>query len=186
MKKMIVVAAVALVAGLTNAAMVNWNNPSGARITGIDGANITQANAKAWGLQAILVNTTTGEELTSYGSSSVSAIGKTAGVLSAPAYNYTYGDTVKNGDVLSVVLKMTVDGQSYELDTGLAMTVTATDNGGSDLFNNATAWGTSSYGGASGWAKAGGGGGGTDGPEPTSGLLLLVGAGILGLRRKRA
>jgi len=32
----------------------------------------------------------------------------------------------------------------------------------------------------------GGGGGGGDGPEPTSGLLLLVGAGILGLRRKRA
>jgi hypothetical protein len=27
---------------------------------------------------------------------------------------------------------------------------------------------------------------GGDGPEPTSGLLLLVGAGILGLRRKRA
>ena len=31
----------------------------------------------------------------------------------------------------------------------------------------------------------GGGGGGGDGPEPTSGLLLLVGAGILGLRRKQ-
>ena len=186
MKKMIIVAAVAFVAGLANAAQVNWTNPSGARITGIDGANITQANAKAWGLQAILVNTTTGEELSSYGSSTQSAIGKTAGILGVPAYNYTYGDAVKNGDVLSVVLKMTVDGQAYELDTGLAMTVTATDNGGSDLFNNATAWGTSSYGGASGWAKAGGGGGGTDGPEPTSGLLLLVGAGILGLRRKRA
>ena len=35
------------------------------------------------------------------------------------------------------------------------------------------------------WASATGGGG-ADGPEPTSGLLLLVGAGILGLRRKRA
>ena len=35
-------------------------------------------------------------------------------------------------------------------------------------------------------ASSGGGGGGGDGPEPTSGLLLLVGAGILGLRRKRA
>ena len=34
--------------------------------------------------------------------------------------------------------------------------------------------------------KSGSGGGGADGPEPTSGLLLLVGAGILGLRRKRA
>ncbi len=29
-------------------------------------------------------------------------------------------------------------------------------------------------------------GGSGDGPEPTSGILLLVGAGILGLRRKRA
>ena len=35
-------------------------------------------------------------------------------------------------------------------------------------------------------ANGGSGTGGGDGPEPTSGLLLLVGAGILGLRRKRA
>ena len=34
------------------------------------------------------------------------------------------------------------------------------------------------------WSPGGVGGGGA--PEPTSGLLLLVGAGILGLRRKRA
>ena len=36
-----------------------------------------------------------------------------------------------------------------------------------------------------GWSEPGGSSGG-DGPEPTSGLLLLVGVGILGLRRKRA
>ena len=35
-------------------------------------------------------------------------------------------------------------------------------------------------------SSGGGGSGGGDGPEPTSGILLLVGAGILGLRRKRA
>ena len=178
MKKMIIVAAVSLVAGLVNAASVNWVNPSGARITGLDGQNITQANAKAWGLQAILVNTTTGEELTSYGSSSTAAIGKTAGTLGAPLYNYTYGDGVTNGDVLSVILKMTVDGQAYELDTGLSMTITATDNGGSDAFNNTTTWGTTSYGGSTGWAKAGV-------PEPTSALLLLVGGAMLALRRKQ-
>ena len=181
MKKLVVVAVVALVVGLVNAAQVNWANPSSARITGLDGANISAANAKAWGLQAILVNTTTGEELTSYGSSTVSAIGKTAGVLGVPAYNYTYGGTdVSKGDVLSVILKMTVDGQAYELDTGLSMTITATDDGGIDLFNSSTTWGTSSYGGSTGWAKAGG-----DIPEPTSGLLLLVGAGMLALRRKQ-
>lgn len=182
MKRLVVVAAVALFAGLANAATVNWVNPTSARITGLDGNNITQANAKAWGLQAILVNTTTGQELTSYGSTTVSAIGKTAGTLGAPAYNYTYGDTVTKGDVLSVILKMTVDGQAYELDTGLSMTVTAADNGGSDLFNNSTTWGTTSFGGSTGWAKSGGGGV----PEPTSALLLLMGGAMLALRRKRA
>ena len=180
MKKMIVVAAVALIAGLANAATVNWGNYKDARITGIDGQNITQANSKLWGLQAVLVNTTTGEELTSYGSTTTAAIGKTAGVLGVPAYNYTYGNEAKNGDVLSVILKMTVDGQAYELDTGLSMTITATDDGGIDLFNSSTTWGTSSFGGSTGWAKSGGAV-----PEPTSGLLLLVGAGMLALRRKR-
>ena len=180
MKKMMVVAAVALVAGLVNAASVNWANPSSARITGLDGANISAANAKAWGLQAILVNTTTGAELTSYGSSSTSAIGKTAGILGVPAYSYTYGDTVKNGDVLSVILKMTVDGQAYTLDTGLSMTVQATDNGGTDAFNSSATWGTTSYGGSTGWAKSGGGI-----PEPTSALLLLMGGAMLALRRKQ-
>ena len=180
MKKMIVVAAVALVAGLANAATVNWGNYKDARITGLDGANISAANAKAWGLQAVLVNTTTGAELTSYGDSTTSAIGKTAGVLGVPAYNYTYNNEAKNGDVLSVVLKMTVDGQNYTLDTGLAYTITATDNGGSDGMNTASVWGTTPRGGSTGWAKAGG-----DIPEPTSGLLLLVGAGMLALRRKQ-
>ena len=180
MKKVVVVAAVALFAGLANAATVNWGNPTGARITGLDGSNITQAQSKEWGLQALLVNTTTGETLQSIGSTTTAAIGKTAGTLTGALYNYTYGDTVTKGDVLSVILKMTIDGQAYELDTGLSMTVQATDNGGTDAFNNTTAWGSTSFGGSTGWAKTGGGV-----PEPTSGLLLLVGAGMLALRRKQ-
>jgi hypothetical protein len=61
------------------------------------------------------------------------------------------------------------------------MTITAADNGGTDAFNNSTAWGTTSFGGSTGWAKAGGGG---DIPEPTSGLLRRS-AGMLALRRKQ-
>ena len=38
---------------------------------------------------------------------------------------------------------------------------------------------------AGNWNAVGGGGGGGDIPEPTSGLLLLVGAGMLALRRKQ-
>ena len=180
MKKLVVVAAVALVAGLANAALVNWGNPSAARITGLDGNNITQANAKTWGLQAILINTTTGEQLASVGSTTESAIGKTAGLLTGTSYSYTYGDKVTNGDVLSVILKMTVDGQAYELDTGLSMTIAATDDGGSDAFNSSTTWGTTSFGGSTGWAKAG-----PSVPEPTSALLLLMGGAMLALRRKQ-
>ena len=73
---------------------------------------------------------------------------------------------------------MTVDGQAYELDTGLSMTITATSNGGTDAFNTTAAWGTTSYGGSTGWAKAGV-------PEPTSALLLLMGGAMLALRRKQ-
>ena len=47
----------------------------------------------------------------------------------------------------------------------------------SSILNNTDNW--KSFGPSSG------GGGGADGPEPTSGILLLVGAGILGLRRKQ-
>lgn len=179
MKKLVVVTALALIAGAVNAASVSWSNPTSARITGLDGSNITQAQSKDWGLQALLINTTTGETLQTIGSTTTAAIGKTAGTLTGANYTYTYGDTVKKGDVLSVILKMTVDGQAYELDTGLSMTVTASDNGGTDAFNNSTAWGTTSYGGSTGWAKAGV-------PEPTSALLLLMGGAMLALRRKRA
>lgn len=39
---------------------------------------------------------------------------------------------------------------------------------------------------ASSWSTSGGGQGDNPAPEPTSGLLLLVGGALLGLRRKRA
>ena len=116
--------------------------------------------------------------------------------------DYTFGaaDPVDNDNVSS-----TAAGQAYSLilveDNGKAIgsyegnyiLVTGTSDKGTDPMSGAT-WAIftdyTTYG-ASDWSTmtAGGGGGGGGGqggiPEPTSGLLLLVGGAMLALRRKQ-
>lgn len=51
MKKLMIVAAVALLAGMSQAASVSWGNTSSSKLVGLDGTTaITAANATAWGL----------------------------------------------------------------------------------------------------------------------------------------
>ncbi len=85
------------------------------------------------------------------------------------------------------VILATADGYSVAVNNASVTAYADASSGGTGLTPGVT---ISTPTAGSGIAFTAFGGGspdpGGDGPEPTSGLLLLVGAGILGLRRKRA
>ena len=178
MKKLMVVAAVALLAGMSHAASVTWGNNTSAKLYGLDGTTaITAANATAWGLTLTLMYA----DGTSTGSTASSINSMTAGYMSTAKWTYTYGTDASNGDTFYIHAIMKVDGKDYEMDIGKSspFALTATDNTGTDTFS----WAAGNYGGLATtptegkWSVV---------PEPTSGLLLLLGMAGLALKRKRA
>lgn len=188
MKKLMIVVAVALLAGMSQAAMVSWGNGTGSKLVGLDGSTaITAANATAWGLTVTLMyadGTSTGQSLTAINS-------MTAGVLtgSSKDWTYTYSTTetgvgyAKQGDKFYIHAIMKVDGKDYEMDLfkSSPFAITAANNSGAETFT----WASGTYGGLAAtptegkWSAAAV-------PEPTSGLLLLLGMAGLALKRKRA
>ena len=119
--------------------------------------------------------------------SALSDLALASGTLNAKAGKASGAglDIGSNSSLYMVVLNDALAaGTTYIADTmnvsAYTYTPPATPDAGTFTANNASFTG-------SGTIVAGGGGGGTDPvPEPTSGLLLLVGASLLGLRRKRA
>lgn len=108
-----------------------------------------------------------------------------SGTLNAKAGKAS-GNSLDVGSETSLYMVVLNDalgaGTTYIADTMDISTLTYTPpDSSSGVFtaNNASFTG-------SGTIVAGGGGGGGGVPEPTSGLLLLMGAAMLGLRRKRA
>ena len=186
MKKIMMVAAMTLLAGMSQAALVSWGNGTGSKLVGLDGTTaISVANATAWGLTVTLMyadGTSTGQSLTAINSMS-------AGVLtgSSKDWTYTYSTTetgvgyAKQGDQFYIHAIMKVDGKDYEMDLfkSSPFTITAANNSGAETFT----WANGTYGGLSAtpaegkWSVV---------PEPTSGLLLLLGVAGLALKRKRA
>lgn len=183
MKKVLMVIAGTFIAGMSHAALVNWGNSATSKIVGLDGSTaITAANATAWALTVTLMKadgTSTGAQYTAINSMN-------AGVLSGTnaAWTYTYGTDAQSGDQFYIHAILKVDGQEYEMDIGKdsPFTITAVDNRGADTFT----WAAGTYGGLAGTASAGNAGAWSAVPEPTSGLLLLLGVAGLALRRKRA
>jgi len=176
-----IVAAVALLAGMSQAASVQWNNSTSSKLYGLDGSTaITAANATAWDLTVSLMyadGTATG--------SSISAINSmSAGVLSTAKWTYTFDTDATTGDKFYLHAVMTVDKQTYEMDIGKdnPFAITAVNNTGTDTFT----WASGTYGGLAGTGTAGTGGAWSAVPEPTSGLLMLLGMAGLALRRRRA
>ena len=176
MKKLIMCVAAVLSACALNAATVNWSM-----------ANLFNADYES------LVGTVT---LFSGEFSSTAAIDE--GGASGSFSGVTWGtDPFATGSTWSMTAKIQdANGDYYEkVFSGFTLgTITDDDRSNAAAFDGlaATAYDTALPDGTlditdlagAGWSAAGGGGG--DIPEPTSGLLLLVGGAMLALRRKRA
>ncbi len=198
MKKLMILAAVACAAIGAQAASVQWksyNTTTGKSTYMVDktGAQMGAADFSSLGVSLVLI-TLSGDDLTAYQNGTYSSAYDASAVLStgkiststkssqkglfSTALEFTYGEAnpIKDGDFLAVVItdgktmmNITYADGGKVTDTLLVAGLTDNENLYAQTFNFAT-------------------GGNFLGnvPEPTSGLLLLLGIAGLALRRKRA
>ena len=175
MKKLVVVAAVAIAAACSQAASVAWN------LTG------TAADV---GLKVYVVSALS--EFTSESDIQAAALGTSGntGTFAGARTGSSANGTVRGlDDSLSgqtqdfYYVIVSNDGKGYWASGKASAEIYTTATTHTDSQVAASTFKTGDY---TAWSTGGGGGGGSGGvPEPTSGLLLLVGGAMLALRRKQ-
>lgn len=167
MKKLVLMFAVAVTALCSQAASVKW--ATGA-VTDENG-NAFTSSTTGYTLTVMLWDSTGTTMLESASSSTWNAVGQMSGTFS-------YSAAASTSYMLSAVLTKSDGTATLEMDKA-AFTTPAAGSKSLNITTGANFATTGSKWASGGWET-------TASPEPTSGLLLLVGAGILGLRRKRA
>jgi len=187
MKKLMIVAAVALCAAYANAAAFTW--ASSANLTTDGSAIATSSAAMNGGTFALVylgndadkIDWTTASVVDTASPSFVSSMGKTTAKTSK---SFTFSmDDYGNGDIFGVVFKDSSD-KLYYLQTGASGNMSPTytisgldgDNSQLAMFDFAS----SAFSISTAPSAA------VNVPEPTSALLLVLGMAGLALRRKRA
>ena len=184
MKKLMIAFAAVAVAASVNAASVSWNvtglvnSPDNDQITSVAGKamaylmdastydTVTEALAKG-DFSGLADATSSAASIVGRGGAGIS--GLTGDILS-PGASY-------NGYIVFIDAANTDDAKNYAYTA--KFTTSAAGDGGSVQYT--TTWAaTSATGGSGGWQAA------APIPEPTSGLLLLLGTAGLALRRRRA
>ena len=191
MKKIIVLLAVAAMAVVSQAASISWKTGTGVKAPTADGSFGT-ANAGAGTLSmyvwiidsatysGLTVDSVIGTYKDALGTATASATGK--GGATGITVNTTHDDWVADQDTTyyaAILTTYTADGTTLYIGN-LATSIVNGGGAGTPVNNLAKYIGGGTSGTAiTGWSK------GESIPEPTSGLLLLVGGAVLALRRRR-
>ena len=187
MKKLLIMAAAAMTAGLLQAATVNWASGALCGATSADGG---------WGTTTVKNSLKTGTELAvSVYMVDSDAFAAASALLQQDLYAQYKGETatytastaaagnvtaVQTGaevgeDYYAVVIYTYTDAAYPDYEMYMATTASIA---GTDITNDLNTYTVDSIGSTVGsWQAV---------PEPTSGLLLLVGGALLALKRKRA
>ena len=186
MKKLIVLAGVAWAAMFVHGANVDWNIDKNSTDMTINATVYAFLAADVADVTTALGNTSTVDGFeTALGAANVSYSG---GYSKATASKKGAADGIlvdsgiaDNSDVSLMLVVFDEEGKNYTTVSG----ITGHSYTAETAATATTADFSSAFGSAS-WTALGGGGGTDPLPEPTSGLLLLMGGAMLALRRKRA
>ena len=189
MKKLIVGIAIALAATMTQAAQFSWKTANYNHLTDASGAEITTAAGfnsllNGGSIVAVLV---AGETYTDLGASSFRASGAAStkyGIYGSYAFDAS-ASSLKDGDVINIMFKDSAGTYSWLVDGDGNDIVASYTVSGLDAADPKDAWSASFAFGTAGTSSSPNTFT-TSVPEPTSGLLLLLGMAGLALKRKRA
>ena len=193
MKKIIFALAAAVLAVGVQGAAIDWKMGTSIKAPNADGS-IGTSNAGAgtlsmyvWLVDQATYNAATADSILAgysgqLGTATGSVTGKAGNVGGTVTTDGLAFSATENTPYYALVLTQYTSGETEMFIANKATTMINTAGTKASVLNLAKNWGGAGGPAITGWVKAGGGG---DIPEPTSGLLLLVGGAMLALRRRQ-